>query len=120
MAADEIATTPEPPYCAVIFTSRHSGAASSEYAAVAALMRELASEQPGYLGVETASDPIGITVSYWRDEESIRAWRNHVEHTVARERGRTEWYTEYVLRVATVERETRFSAPVPPARSATG
>ena len=106
-----IATTPEPPYFAVIFTSRHTGVAVAEYDTVANLMMELAAEQPGYLGVETAHDDIGITVSYWRDEASIRAWRLNVEHTVARARGRSEWYAEYVLRVARVERATAFTAP---------
>lgn len=104
-----LAATPEPPYYAVIFSSRHSGAAVSEYAAVAELMLKLAAEQPGYLGVETAHGEIGITVSYWRDEDSIHAWRQHLEHTVARERGRSEWYSGYVLRVARVERATTFS-----------
>lgn len=104
-----LAATPEPPYYAVIFSSRHSGAAVSEYAAVAELMLKLAAEQPGYLGVETAHGEIGITVSYWRDEDSIRAWRQHLEHTVARERGRSEWYSEYALRVARVERATTFN-----------
>ena len=111
MTNNGIATTPEPPYYAVIFTSSHTGAAVEEYIAVAELMFRLAAEQPGYLGVETAHESVGITVSYWQDEESIRAWRHDVEHTVARERGRSEWYTDYVLRVARVERATTFSRP---------
>ena len=103
-----LAATPDPPYYAVIFSSRPTGESVAEYDAVAALMLKLASEQPGYLGVETASSDIGITVSYWRDEASIRNWRQHLEHTVARERGRSEWYSEYTLRVALVERATTF------------
>ncbi len=108
-----LAETPEPPYYAVIFSSRHTGAAVAEYASVAELMLRLASEQPGYLGVDTAHGEIGITVSYWRDEASIRAWRHHLEHTVARERGRSEWYANYTLRVARVERATSFSRSDP-------
>ncbi|MEP6625581.1 MAG: antibiotic biosynthesis monooxygenase [Acidimicrobiia bacterium] len=111
MTTGGIATTPEPPYYAVIFTSQHSGVARAEYQSVSELMEQLAAEQPGFLGVESAREAIGITVSYWRDEESIRAWRHHVEHTVARERGRTEWYTRFALRVARVERATTFSSP---------
>ena len=104
-----LAATPEPPYYAVIFSSRHSGTAVDEYDAVSDLMFTLAAQQPGYLGVERARQTIGITVSYWRDEDSIRAWRHHIEHAVARERGRAEWYVEYTLRVARVERATSFS-----------
>ena len=119
-----IAPTPEPPYYAVIFTSIHTGFSLAEYNAVATLMFTLAAEQPGYLGVETAHAEVGITVSYWNDEESIRTWREHLEHTVVRERGRSEWYSRYALRVARVERAYTFSAenvtePVPPDPSVT-
>ncbi len=111
MTTGGLATTPEPPYYAVIFTSEHTGTALAEYVAVAALMERLATEQPGYLGIESAHAELGITVSYWRDEASIQAWRKHVEHTVARERGRAEWYSTYALRVARVERASTFTAP---------
>ena len=69
-------------------------------------MVELAAQQPGYLGVESVrgSDGLGITVSYWRDEAAILAWRRHAEHTLARERGRQQWYEHFELRVAKVER----------------
>ncbi len=69
-------------------------------------MVELASGQPGFLGVESARDGggFGITVSYWRDLEAIAAWRRHAEHRVAQERGRSSWYAHYELRVAQVER----------------
>ena len=50
------------------------------------------------------SDGLGITVSYWRDEAAILAWRRHAEHTLARERGRQQWYEHFELRVAKVER----------------
>ncbi len=111
MTTDGIAITPEPPYYAVIFTSVHTGFSVAEYDAVATLMFTLAAEQPGYLGVETSRAEVGITVSYWNDEESIRSWREHLEHTVVRERGRSEWYARYTLRVARVERAYTFSGP---------
>ena len=67
---------------------------------------ELAAQQPGYLGVESVrgADGLGITVSYWESEAAILAWRRNAEHTLARERGRTDWYEHYELRVAKVER----------------
>ena len=69
-------------------------------------MAELAMTMPGYLGIESARDTngFGITVSYWQDEESIRHWKVQLEHRDAQERGKTEWYAHYELRIARVER----------------
>jgi len=95
-----------PPYVAVIFTSvRTSG--DNGYAATAARMDELAAEQPGYLGIESArnDDGFGITVSYWSDEDAARSWKQVAEHLEAQRRGRDEWYRSYTVRVATVTRE---------------
>ena len=107
------ATTPEPPYYAVIFTSKRVNDAG--YAETSNRMTELAQQQPGFLGIESArgSDGAGITVSYWRDLESIANWKAHVEHRVAQQRGRTDWYGGYVTRIAKVEREYEFSGANP-------
>lgn len=104
-SAAGIASTPEPPYYAVIFTSKRTEE-DRGYEKTAARMLELAAQQPGFLGVESArgSDGLGITVSYWDSLEAIRNWRNHSEHERARETGRTVWYSDFKLRVARVER----------------
>jgi heme-degrading monooxygenase HmoA len=95
----------KPPYYAVIFPSTRTPG-DNDYSATADRMVDLAAEQPGYLGVESArgADGFGITVSYWQSEEAIRAWKLHAEHTLARERGNREWYEHWELRVAKVER----------------
>jgi heme-degrading monooxygenase HmoA len=100
------AATPKPPYYAVIFTSLRTPADAAGYAVTADRMVELARQQPGFLGVESArgADGLGITVSYWTNEEAIRAWREHAEHQLAQAAGREKWYTAYQLRVARVER----------------
>lgn len=101
----------EPPYYAVIFTATRTDVEHAEYDAMAGEMDRLAAEQPGYLGVESTRDPqtgLGITVSYWRDEASILAWKKHADHTAARNLGRERWYRDYALRVAKVEREYDF------------
>lgn len=100
-----IATTPTPPYWAVIFTSRRSEG-DHGYAAMADAMDALAAEQPGYLGAESArgADGLGITVSYWRDEASIVAWKAEARHLVTQRLGRDRWYQHYEVRVAKVER----------------
>ena len=98
--------TPEPPYYAVIFSSQRTEGDPEGYADMAERMVALAHEQPGFLGLESVrgADGFGITVSYWRDEASIRAWKQHAEHRVAQETGRRAWYADYLLRVARVER----------------
>ena len=86
-----IAQTPTPPYYAVIFTSVRTDG-DNGYAEMADRMVELASQQDGCLGVESARNEVGITVSYWRDLESIRKWRENFDHTIARGKGRQMWY----------------------------
>ena len=68
-------------------------------------MVELASQQPAFLGVESVCESVGITVSYWADLESIKAWKDNAEHIIAQERGKEEWYSEYKTRIAKVERD---------------
>jgi heme-degrading monooxygenase HmoA len=104
-----IAETPTPPYYAVVFTSVRTGI-DEGYAEMAAAMDELAARQPGYLGVESARDAVGITVSYWRDLESITAWKRAVNHVAAQRLGRERWYAMYRVRIALVEREYGFTA----------
>jgi heme-degrading monooxygenase HmoA len=101
-----IATTPAPPYYAVIFTSvRTSG--DHGYAETAGEMIRLAAEQPGFLGVDSARQEIGITVSYWADLDAIKAWKANAEHRLAQERAR-DWYASFRVRVCRVEREYGF------------
>ncbi len=99
-----IAQTPQPPYYAVIFTSVRT-AEDNGYSELAERMVELAKKQSGFLGVESARDEIGITVSYWKDLDSIRKWKEHTEHQVAIEKGKKEWYESYKVRIAKVERD---------------
>ena len=107
--------TPAPPYYAVIFASQRAPGAAGEgafdekgYGLMAQRMVELAAQQPGYLGVESArgADGLGITVSYWKDLESIAAWKAHGQHRVAQETGKARWYADFSLRIAKVERQS--------------
>lgn len=107
-----IAQTPIPPYYAVIFTSvRTEG--DQGYSDMADRMVELAQLQAGFLGMESARNEIGITVSYWRNPESISNWRENVEHTLAREQGRSTWYQSFKVRIARIERDYGFEQPNP-------
>ena len=95
------------PYYAVIFTSVRTSVEEG-YSEMAEAMLDLASRQPGYLGVEHARDDIGITVSYWESLEAIAAWKEQADHKIAQEKGRSDWYAEYTLRICRVEREYDF------------
>lgn len=109
----ELAQTPNPPYYAVIFTSVRRQGDEQAYQETAARMLTLAARQPGFLGVDSArSEGVGITVSFWRDEDAIKAWKNDLEHSEARRMGREYWYQQYSLRVARVERAYDFKAGV--------
>ena len=104
-----IAATPEPPYVAVIFTSQRRPG-DEGYGEMSARMAELAAQQAGFLGVESArgEDGFGITVSYWKDEASARAWKGVMEHREAQALGKTRWYEAYAARIATVGRDYRM------------
>lgn len=99
-----IANTPEPPYYAVIFTSLRTNI-DNGYDEMAARMVALAAQQPGFLGVESARNEVGVTVSYWADLASIKAWKAHAEHQEAQRLGHQQWYQHFKTRIAKVERD---------------
>ena len=68
-------------------------------------MVALASQQPGFLGFESAREDVGISVSYWADLESIRRWKEQIDHQIAQKRGREVWYSTFRVRIAKVERD---------------
>ena len=99
-----IAQTPNPPYYAVIFVSVKADN-DDGYKEMAELMMSLAKEQDGFLGVESARNDIGITISYWKDLASIKNWKAHTDHQVAQKKGRSDWYRQYKTRICLVERD---------------
>lgn len=102
----KIATTPTPPYYAVIFTSVRTPG-DNGYSEAAKRMRELAEQQPGFLGFETARQEIGISVSYWSSLEAIKAWKANAEHQATQKKAK-KWYSGFRVRVCRVEREYGF------------
>ncbi|MDF0750700.1 antibiotic biosynthesis monooxygenase [Marinobacter sp. 71-i] len=100
----DIANTPKAPYYAVIFSS-HRTDGDNGYAEMAERMAELAAQQPGYLGMESAREGLGITVSYWESLEAIRNWKQNAEHQEAQRLGHQQWYSSFRVRIAKVERE---------------
>lgn len=109
MSSNGLAPPTGPGALAVIFTSLRTDG-DGGYAQTAEEMVRLAGAQDGFLGVESArrADGLGITVSYWRDEAAIRAWRAHGDHLAAQAAGKARWYRAYRVRVCRVEREYGF------------
>ncbi|WP_312472121.1 antibiotic biosynthesis monooxygenase [Neobacillus sp.] len=104
----ESAITPQPPYYAVVFTSQRTDG-DRGYGKMAEKMEELASQQQGFLGIESARDSrLGITVSYWESLEAIRNWKENSTHKFAQEKGKEEWYKNYTVRICKVERTYSF------------
>lgn len=112
MNADRPAPLPEPPYYAVVFTSLRTPV-DEGYGETAAEMFALVRDQPGFLGADSArgTNGLGITVAYFRDEESIAGWRANADHTAARKLGREKWYDAYAIHVAKVERAYHWTRP---------
>lgn len=98
---------------AVIFVAQRTGADEAGYQAAAAAMDQLAAAQAGYVGIDSVrgTDGLGITVSYWSDENAAIAWRNHPEHAAIRDSGRDRWYSHYSLHVTQVGRSYDWQRP---------
>ena len=99
----------EPPYYAVIFTSVHTEQTKG-YKAMAQQMETLAKQQVGYLGLDHARSEIGITISYWKTLEDIRRWKQQTDHLAAQQLGQQQWYKNYQVQIAKVERVYGFEA----------
>ena len=99
---------PQPPYYAVIFTSKRTEG-DNGYGKMAQTLEELAVKQKGFLGIESARDhELGITVSYWESLEDIKNWKENSTHIIAQEKGKERWYKEYDVRICKVERDYSF------------
>jgi heme-degrading monooxygenase HmoA len=92
----------------VLFRSRLTPEASNGYAEMAEQMSKLAQASPGFIAEKgfTAEDGERLTVVWWQDEDTLKQWRNHVQHLVAQRVGREKWY--YKLEVAPVTRSNNF------------
>lgn len=100
----KIAKTPKVPYYAVIFTSIRTEN-DNDYNSMALKMVDMASKEPGFLGIESAREDLGITVSYWKDLKSIKIWKENSSHQIAQQKGKDIWYQNYHVRICKVERE---------------
>lgn len=102
-----IAKTPQPPYYVVVFTNLRTGV-DEGYSEMAQRMLELAREQEGFLGEESARNELGITLSYWESLDAIKNWKTNTEHLEAQKLGKEKWYKAFKTRIARVERDYDF------------
>lgn len=95
------------PYYAVIFTSTLTENIEG-YQEMAKKMENLAKQQNGFLGIDSAREELGISVSYWETLDAIKNWKQNSEHILAQQKGRNTWYNWYNTRICKVEREYEF------------
>ena len=96
------------PYYAVIFTSVRTDN-NDDYEETLQHMIDMGSNHPGCLGIDSVSEgDQGISVTYWKDLESIKSWKKVTDHLVAQKMGREKWYKSYTTRITLVEREYSF------------
>ncbi|MGE7922589.1 antibiotic biosynthesis monooxygenase family protein [Viridibacillus arvi] len=91
---------------AVIFSSERTEG-DNGYSIMAEKMDQLASQQTGFLGVESIRDSsgYGITISYWDSLDAISNWKTNQAHQVAQQKGKNDWYQNYSVKICKVERE---------------
>ena len=97
------------PYYAVIFTSTQN-INTEGYSEMAIKMETLAKKQEGFIGIDSARETVGITVSYWDSLDAIKNWKQQSEHLQAQLQGRNNWYSWYNVKICKVEREYEFNA----------
>jgi len=94
---------------AVIFEVIPKPAGKGPYLDIAADLRPLLEDIDGFISIErfeSLSQPGKfLSLSFWRDEQAIHAWRNLEEHRDAQIRGRLELFADYRLRIASVVRD---------------
>jgi heme-degrading monooxygenase HmoA len=107
---------------AVIFELWPAEGRKSDYLKLAAALRAEVEKIDGFISVERFESLYDegklLSLQFWRDEEAIKQWRNHLHHRQAQAMGRSELFADYRLRVAEVVRDygpqDRVHAPAAP------
>ena len=94
---------------AVIFEVEAKPEGKSEYLEIAAALRKNLEMMDGFISIERFQSLTNegklLSLSFWRDEEAITAWRNQKNHLHAQEKGYNQLFSSYRLRVAEVQRD---------------
>lgn len=94
----------------IVFRSRLTTVDPDGYAAMDAQLSDLVKDAPGFVAVKSyrADDGERLTLVWWKDAETLRAWRELPVHRDAQRAGREKWYEFYQMEVAEVVRESGF------------
>jgi len=102
-----ISKTSNPPYYAVVFTSIRTDGENG-YNESLKNMLDLVKNQKGFLGVESARENLGITVSYWESLDAIKNWKSNYQHIEVQEKGKNLWYKSFKVRICKIEKDYDF------------
>ncbi|MDH5496914.1 MAG: antibiotic biosynthesis monooxygenase [Nitrospira sp.] len=94
-----------------IFRNRLKPEHQAEYYAYAKTIRELAVTMPGFIGQKSfvAEDGERVSIVEFSSETTHQAWREHPDHRVAQELGRSTFYSGYRVQVCSLERDYSYS-----------
>lgn len=94
---------------AVIFEVTPTENGKERYFEIAGDLKSLLSEMDGFISIErfqSITNPSRyLSLSFWRDEDSVRLWRNQIDHREAQREGKNSLFQDYRLRVANVLRD---------------
>ncbi len=94
---------------AVIFEVEPAPGRTDEYLDIAASLRPMLEDLDGFISIERFQSLVNpdkiLSLSYWRDEDAVQAWRNVAEHRQAQQAGRDAIFSDYRLRIAAVIRD---------------
>jgi len=101
----------------ILFRSRLTDTAGDDYARMADAMLAHARTFPGFVDVKSfkADDGERLTVVWWQDEETLKAWASDSKHRAAQHAGRERWYEYYKMDVAKIVRVSNFERSAQPA-----
>ncbi len=94
---------------AVIFEVSPARGRKDDYLAIATSLRTELEKIDGFISVERFQSLVNpqklLSLSFWRDEEAVKQWRNHSKHRESQKKGRNGIFANYRLRIAAVKRD---------------
>lgn len=94
---------------AVIFEVEIADGKQNEYLNIAAMLKKQLVNMPGFISIERFESLVNegklVSLSFWKDEESLLFWKKNIDHLSAQRKGRASIFKDYRIRIAKVERD---------------